>query len=318
MSKTSYWSITELFPRFDSTHLNMFRSQCSKSEKSLLESMFQVDEIVNQQRSSEFLISTSLYCRPHNPGAPRIDPITVETLKLPHQGVRNGRSWWDTYLQPLIRDISRIKPPWVLRIHLSAELYFLIPLLRHQRVEFWIMNHPSENTVPGMLWRYLPLEEGTNLVARGTDSLWPDQQYWASATQMLKGPCRFYRNFFPTDMDRIFLVYRSIPGPLVVRQGLKLPFIEYAKAWIWFQWNDLWPRTASTPPGNEMRPKFGLSHWAKYGQDEQFLSHWLYYIACEEGLYTVTSGNNKSEIFKYDRNYVKSRSEHSMFIEWMP
>lgn len=314
MNSDTDWSITQLFPRFGEEQLKRFQEESTPEERAELDSMFEVVEVIDE-KFSNYVVSTSLYCRPHNPDQQRIHPITLENLQKPNRNVRNGQSWWETYLQPLLRDLDRIQPPWNLRLHLAEELKFLIPHLQHPRVEFRIMKHPSEFTIPGMLWRYLPLEDGVTLLARGADSLWPYKAYWDLVQGFSGSSCRFFRRFLPRDLDRTgSLVYRTIPGPLLVKEGEPLPYTEFAKAWIWFQKNDLWPRTARLAwlPGEVS--KFGLEHWAKYGQDEQFLSHWLYHLACEEGLYTAINEVNRSVIIDHDRCFVESHDPEAVFV----
>jgi len=310
------WAITDLFPRFGEEQLRRFEAESIPEERAELDRMFEVVEVIDE-KFSNFVLSTSLYCRPHDPDRKRINPITLETLQKPNQSVRDGNSWWDTYFQPLLRDLERVQPPWNVRIHLAAELKFLIPHLQHHRVEFWIMKHPSELTIPGMLWRYLPLGEGVTLLARGADSLWPHQDYWDMVEEFSGSSCRFFRRFLPRDLDATgSLVYRTIPGPLLVKAGESIRFIEFAKAWIWFQKKEIWPRSARLPWLPCGATKFGLEHWAKYGQDEQFLSHWLYYEACEQGLYTVIDKENRSIVINYDRQFVAEHDLNAKFVEW--
>src|SRR5690606_26357955 len=94
----------------------------------------------------------------------------------------------------------------------------------------------------------LPMEDGVNLIARGSDSLWPHIPYWDLLHDFNDSPCRFLRRFLPRDQDATgCLLYRSIPGPLAMKEGPSIPYAELAKAWIWFQRNNLWPRTAHLP-----------------------------------------------------------------------
>lgn len=311
------WSITELFPKFGDVQLNEYRTKSSPTEREELDSMFEVVDKIDC-KPTNFVLSTSIYCRPHNPGPKRIEPLTVENLKIPHPSVRGGKAWWNIYFRPLLADLDRIRPPWIVRVHLAEDLDFLLPHLKHPRVETWIMKHSSELTMPGMLWRYMPLEEGVNMIARGADSLWPDPGYWHLLRDFNESPCRFFRRFLPRDQDGSgSIVYRAIPGPLVVKEGSRIPVVDYAKTWIWFQRSGLWPTVARLPWLRDPAPKFGMQHWAKYGQDEQFLSHWIYHLACGEGLYTVTDAGHSSRIASYDMGYVESVDRNASFLEIM-
>lgn len=306
--------IAQVFPTFGTAQLDRFLREKIDEELRTLNKMFQVVDILNPQ-PSDFVVSTSLYCKPHDPEMPAIETLTIENLKNRHPGVRHGGSWWQEYIEPLLRGINRIPEPWSVRIHLAPDLLFLEKHLRHPRIEFRIMCHNSECTMPGMLWRYLPLNESGVIMARGTDSIWPDDSTYKHIESMLKSDAVLFRRFRPRDRDADDMcVYRSIPGPLVIKVDNPLNFTQMAKAWLWHAMHDLLPAEVTAPFFEKSLPKLGMSHWARYGQDEQMLSHWLYYVAAAKGIYTVIDKNHQSQIWPFDQEYLQSQSSNSKTV----
>jgi hypothetical protein len=83
--------------------------------------------------------------------------------------------------------------------------------------------------------------------------------------------------------------YQTIAGGLLIKPQNGLGFTAAAKAWISHQRRGFWPKVAQVHGGAGFIPRFGLWHWATYGQAEQFLSHWLYYCLAERGLFTAVN-----------------------------
>ena len=308
-------TICDFFPPFGQPEVARCLREQTDAEREELDRMFEVIEVRNPQ-TSDFVISTSLYCQPHDPEKKRLPSLTLEALQQRHPSVRGGSSWWSEYFLPLIQQFDKVMDPWTVRLYLAPDLLFLESFLRHPRVELRIMNHVSENTIPGMLWRYLPLDDGVNLVARGADSFVPSPGILRLINQMLGGPNLLFRHFLPRDIGGARLViYRPVPGPIVVKGCEGMGFTEAAKAWVWHQKRGLWPRTVRIVD-SDGKPveakKFGMSHWARYGQDEQFLSHWLYHIAAQEGIHSAITRNHTSKLWDLDLQYTNAANRNSM------
>jgi hypothetical protein len=310
--------IDHFFPKFGEREIKRFLRECDATERVELDRMFTVREVIDSKKG-DLVLSTSLYCWPHDPEKSRIEPVTLENLQTPHPSVRHQQAWWDVYFLPLIRQFDQVQDPWVIRIHLAHDLEFLIPHLRHPRVEIRVMDHCSHFTMPGMLWRYLPMEERVTMLARGSDTLWPGRKIVEAIERMLAGPNVLFRRFLPIDYDKaMFLVYRTVPGPIVSKPDLHGGFVAAAQAWIWHQQHGLWSKNVELlgPDGEiyEM-PKFAMSHWARYGQDEQFLSHWLYHRAAPQGIHTVIDADHLSGLWSKDWEFVRSKNPSSVLEE---
>ncbi len=308
-------TISDFFSPFGEDEISRCGHERTPDEREELDRMFEVTDVRNELKS-DFVISTSLYCQPHDAEKERLSPLTLETLQKRHPSVRNGSSWWAEYFLPLTQQFDCVREPWSVRLYLAPDLLFLEPYLRHPRVELRIMNHISVNTIPGMLWRYLPLEDGVTMVARGADAFVPTSEILQSINRMIEGPNLLFRHFLPRDVDGGgFIVYRAVPGPIVMKGCEGLGFTEAAKAWIWHQRRGLWPLTVQMT-NEDGRPvdakKFGMTHWARYGQDEQFLSHWLYHIAAREGIHSTIPRNHRSKLWDLDLQYVTAANVSSV------
>lgn len=307
--------ITDLFPQFSAEHIGIYETQASARDQDELEQMFEIADI-RYPKNGDHVLSTSLYCQPHSPRVPPIEPVNIDNLRKPHPSVRNKNAWWDEYMRPLIRALDRIQPPWHLRLHLAPNLTFLERFVRHPRVEIRIMKHPSVSTMPGMLWRYLPMDDDVILMARGTDDLWPDRDVVSHVENAVREEFFLFRRHLPRDLDASgFLIYRTVPGPIVVRGCASLQFSRAAKAWIWWNQNQKLESTVAFGHPPQPTPKFGMAHWARYGQDEQFLSHWLYYLAVERSIYTMADKRHRSTVFDADMAFVRAmQAESRLFL----
>jgi hypothetical protein len=315
MNAVSATPMTHFFPTFGEAEVRRYQTERSPDEQRDLDQMFEVAEVLFP-KLGHHVLSTSLYCWPHDPENKRITPVNKETLQQPHPSVKGNDSWWNVYLIPLLLSLDQVRSPWTVRIHLAPDLEFLIPVLKHPKVELRIMRHISTNTIPGMLWRYLPLEDDVILMARGTDTLWPDRVVQAAIPRMLSGPNALLRRFRPIDINGAnFFVYRSIPGPILTKPGLGSGFTEAAKAWIWHQQRAYWPRHVDLPGADGEifeAPKFAMSHWARYGQDEQLLSHWLYYRAAQKGIHSIIDASHQSGMWDRDWTYLQATNPQSV------
>jgi hypothetical protein len=302
-------TLEQFIPCFGAPEIEEFEQLVTADERAELDAMFAVAEVINPQRS-DFVTCSSLYCRPHDPEKKELGELTLAQLQAPHPSIKGGLSWWDNYMVPLLRGIQKMPEPWSMRLYLAPDLISLLPYFCHARLEIRIMKHCSVNTMPGMLWRYLPAEEGVTLMARGADSFCPNPTDWGFMQRMLAGPNRLLRMCPQPDVDRSgFLTYRSVPGPIVLKPIAGLAVTQAAKAWIWHQRYRAWQSVVTVQDKLDSVPrqikKFGMTHWARYGQDEQFLSHWLYYRAAPLGIHSVVRRTSCGSLWKLDLDHLR-------------
>jgi hypothetical protein len=265
--------------------------------------LFKVEKVFNRTPAlkPKVIVSTSLYWGTHWPQEhSRIEP-TLEDLNRPRSSVRDGGSWWENYFSPFLRGCEeRLPEGWIHRVYLASDLAFLVDKIP-ETVEIHLMRNCSWGTIPGMLWRYLPMEEPVFCVARGADNyfLGGYQQVVALALQLGTFLVRNTISYWQDNLNRF--VYRTIQGSCGVKGPI--PFVPYAAAWVrQTQLNSLSPRVEAFP----YLLHIGLDHWAEYGQDEQFLSRWLYYLAGAEKTITLVEPIGNHDLFIRDIQYWQS------------
>lgn len=265
--------------------------------------LFTVESVFNRTpaRNPKVVVSTSLYWGTHWPREQeRVEP-SLEILKCPRPSVRDGGSWWQTYFSPFLLGCGEPLPEgWIHRVYLASDLAFLIDEIPAS-VEIYLMRETSWGSIPGMLWRYLPMEEPAFCVARGADNyfLGGYQQVVALALQLGSFLLRNTISFWQDNFNRF--IYRTIQGSCCIKGPV--PFVPHAAAWV---------RQAQCDPLSQRVEAFpyllhiGLDHWAEYGQDEQFLSRWLYYLAGTMKTITLVEPIGNHEIFIRDTQYLQS------------
>lgn len=240
--------------------------------------LFKVLECHNPQPKSKVVVSTSLYW-----------------------GRGSVKNWQKKYIEPLLNGCEQSLPEdWSRRIYLSFDLAGMVRKIpRH--VEVNLMDSMSWGSIPGMLWRYLPITEDVFCFARGADN-WTLQQWEIDAVQQaVASQAQLYRHVWnPAYINAgVHWLYRTIRGTCGI-QG-PLPFLEAATQWIAYN------REQQPPQMVEGKPHFGLGNWQAFGQDEQFLCRWLYYIMASKKTLTRVSPVIQSDIFRQDMEYLESQ-----------
>lgn len=273
-------------------------------------SLFETSEVIHRSPTTApaAVVSTSLYWGTHLPESHRPIPPSLETLQRPLASVKNGASWWRQYFEPFLRGCGESLPPgWIHRVHLSADLAFLVDFIPPS-VEIRLMRESSWTSIPGMLWRYLPMEEPTLCIARGADNYELGGFRHIATLALCLGTflIRNTTSLWRDDKNRF--VYRTIHGSCCVRGPL--PFVPAAAAWV--AANRREPPPAHVPAFPELS-HVGLEHWGAYGQDEQFLCRWLYYRAASEKTIALAQPDGDHELFRRDLAFLQSRGElHSV------
>ena len=170
------------------------------------------------------------------------------------------------------------------------------------------MAESSWASMPGMMWRYLPVQEPSLCIARGADNyeLGGYQHYISLALCLGTFLVRTTINCWRDDRKRF--IYRTVMGSCAVRGPL--PFVPAAAAWIAL--NQQAPPDERTIAFPELT-HVGLGHWGAYGQDEQFLSRWLYYRAAGKSTMTLLHPDGNHEIFQRDMAFLQANGRlHSV------
>lgn len=265
--------------------------------------LFKVDRVFNRTsaRNPKVVVSTSLYWGTHWPqGQNRVEP-SLEMLQTRRPSVRDGRSWWENYFLPFLRGCEELLPEgWTHRVYLAADLSFLVDLIP-KSVEIHLMRESSWGSIPGMLWRYLPIEEPVFCVARGADNytLGDYQLVVALALRFGTFLIRNTISYWQDNHNRF--VYRTIQGSCAVKGPIH--YVSHAAAWVHQEQTDpISPMVEALPYLRHV----GMEHWSEYGQDEQFLSRWLYYLAGPMKTITLVEPIGNHEMFIRDIQYLNS------------
>lgn len=299
MTDAAFSSMRNVFPPFEE----------QTDDPSFLK-LFKVAEVLHPQRRDDLsvVVSTSLYWGTHGPHVYQPTRPTLTGLQTPTKSVRQGRSWWESYFLPFLEGVQEPLPEgWRHRVYLSSDLSFLIALIP-STVEIHLMAESSWTSMPGMMWRYMPAEEHVLCVARGADnySMGDHRQIIALALSLGTFLVRNTITFWRDDLSR--LVYRSIQGSCAIRGPV--PFIPAAAAWIAANQKELFSSQVTAFP--ELT-HIGLKHWGAYGQDEQFLSRWLYYLAAREKTITLVEPEGNHELFQQDMGFWQAHGKlHSV------
>ncbi len=275
-----------------------------------LPELFSVSDRINViPVAKKVVVSTSLYWGTHAPHLWLHRPASLKALQEPHLSGRHSVSWWGNYFLPFLDGCRQILPEgWVHRVYLARDLSFLIDFIPLD-VEIFLMEYASWESMPGMLWRYLPVEEDVLCVARGADNyaLGDYQNIVRVALDLGVFLVRTTTSDWRDVLNR--LIYRSIHGSCCIRGPLE--FKASAQAWI------IMNRDVAMAQEVKAFPELthvGLSHWGAYGQDEQFLCRWLYYLAARRRTLTLLHPDGNHELFKRDICYWNEEGRYHSII----
>lgn len=243
--------------------------------------LFEEERILNPQPPSKVVVSTSLYWSQRAQG-----------------------KWQSKYLGPLLKGCEQQLPEgWSRRIYMSADTAREASKIP-PHVEVRIMKNSSLGSIPGMLWRYLPITENVFCFARGADNWTLYGWEIKAANKAIESQAHLYRHVWNhhSVFESKYLLYRTVRGTCGI-QG-PLPFLEAATQWIAFN-------KRQRPAQNvEDKIHYGLKKWDSFGQDEQFLCRWLYYIMANKPTLTLVTPSEGSDLFRKDMEYLYSNGMH--------
>lgn len=258
-----------------------------------------------QVENPEVVISTSLYWGVRQPtdDLPELSPSMMMTRTIPEK--KNAkRTWWQTYLNPLIVGAhQKVHSTWEKRVYLARNLEFLLDVLP-SCLRVIVMEESCHVSMPGMLWRYLPLMEDTWCVARGADNYPLGDKLHAMVKQGVKVKASLVRHTFdkPVDPETKKFQYRAVAGSCCVRGPL--PFMENATNWL----------RVNREESHTLSKTFdgmhhtGMHRWDAFSQDEQFLNRWLYHDVVRRKGVVITEPrpNRNGRFYKMDDAFLTS------------
>lgn len=260
----------------------------------------------------EVVISTSLYWGVRQPTEtlPELSPAALMGREV--TGKKDSRgTWWQTYLNPLIVGAhQKVHSTWEKRVYLSRNLEFLLDVLP-SCLRIIVMEESSSVSMPGMLWRYMPLLEPTLCVARGADNYPLNDKLHAMVKDGVKNKAALVRHTFEPDTGPgSKFQYRAVSGSCCARGPL--PFLENATNWI--RINKENPHTL--PDTFDGLHHTGMHRWDAFSQDEQFLNRWLYHdVVRRKGtVITEPRPDTRGKYYKVDAEFLEANGcEHHVF-----
>lgn len=281
------FSLTDAYPIFQFNQQNV-------DEKYL--DLFSIDHVVNKLEGDN-IISTSLYFGPHY----------SDTLE----------EWEKRYIKPIIENIVFLPDGWHYEIFISPDCEKYIDRIKHPKIQFNIMKHNSTNAIPGMLWRYIPMKYSEKIIAFvGMDT---PQLPHPNYIHFLNTGYKLIRwgGFVDINEHELF-VYKPIQGSFLCK--IEDPNIEYAMgAWIQSESHRIEISKNKTSTTINFRhvlyegkkhKVFGTQSENCYGQDEVFLSCYLYPQYKDLSVCLINGGNHKKSAkntaFDSDISSIKS------------
>jgi len=194
-------------------------------------------------------------------------------------------------------------------IYLCPTLEYLVPELSGSTV--YLMREPSNDSLPGMLWRYLGLSNGGPLTFRGCDNAKLDHSAYRLIHEVTAGHslARLKTYCRPVDSNNQW-IYRTCPGSISTNLPAIANISNLLSAW-------LTTPVQTTIYWNEIPyPVFGTHSPTAYGQDELFLCHWLYHKVLELGpIFTlIHPAGSDSSALTLDLEYVNSINPNSKSV----
>jgi hypothetical protein len=265
------FSITDAFPTFNYNKLLISKEFLN---------LFEIDRVINKLEGDN-IISTSLYFAPHY----------NESIE----------DWEKRYLTHLLKKIDEIPSEWHYEVFLSPDCEKYLDKLSHPRVQINVMKNISSNALPGMLWRYIPISYPNKklaFVGMNTPML-----PWRNLLNFLDKNYKLIRwgGFVDLNEQNVF-VYKPISGSFIC--NIYDENIVYAmSAWMQSEKNRV---DKSRLKNNtelhfskvmyegRLYDLFGTQLENCYGQDERFLSCYIYPRFKNQSLCIVTGNHERS------------------------
>jgi hypothetical protein len=286
--------------------------------KEEISELFIIDYVVNKQTQIN-CISVSLFCQ-------NVDNTYFEEHPSPSTEV--GSKWYDKYFKQLLQFIhdfndSEYKNNWKIRIYLEPKLSNMISLIKADNVEICVMKKNSIGAQPGMLWRYLSLDNKNLNCVLATDIDQPFKETtkhlnvvetcegrYPKSVLIRKMP--YYKDAYSdtgfkiaakSDAVNVTVVLGSMVGFYPKRSSINIEELmikymclrmdRYESKYPHLDYNSDAPDTIFNKP---IKNNLGWGgHWYTYGFDEKFLKAVVFPYFAQRGE-VISILNEKNEI----------------------
>lgn len=299
---------TDIFPFLSEEMLDDYEASVSAEDKELLDSYFQIKEIYNAQPNKPHCVSTCLFWKDGYRASPDLPPPNMDRLiHAARYGLVKRVNPWFSYVEPLLHTTpmaAQANPDVAFVVYVAHDMAFLVPDLVDAGWEVRLMAHSSVRHSPGMMWRFLSLEDEGRLVTCIDADRIPDVEGELARTRLMHESglgCWRIPGYYNQRPDAQEITYRPIlGGHFGARSGLEISAL--AKAFIWHVMQEKMPAHAELP-GCIPLP-LHASKWPEYGFDEWFLMTAIYPRLAFDGILTFMPTDAKSLIMPIDIEYA--------------
>jgi hypothetical protein len=303
IAPTMSW--TEVFPYLTDDLLDEYQAQATAEDRAQMRESFGVRSIINEQAEKTHIVSFTLFWKHVNSADPALPPVTPRRM---HQARRLGLikrfDAWESYVEPMLLEgpeIIKNHPHINFRIHLAADLEFLVPQLAACGYEIALMRSSSERYAPGGFWRFLPLsEKGKIITFMDTDRMRFAASEIARTESMERAGLGIWRvpGYYNAEI-RDNVRYRPLLGGHFGARG-GWPVKKWMHAFVWHSLRGTMPTMAEIP-GCGPR-KINATAWPNYGCDEWWLQS-VYPHLARKGVLTFLPTNARGPMIPLDIEY---------------
>jgi hypothetical protein len=308
-------SWTEAFPVFTDAQVEEALGQFSPDDEAVFQNEFGIDSVSGRTGvPGGHLLVFSLFCKATSSEDGEVAGLTAEMLKAPADfGLKFRHNPWDHYVEPLLQHgpaIVTSRPDLTLRIYLAQDLKFLVPMLA-PFAEVVVMKGSSVRSAPGMLWRFLPLDEGRYVTVLDADLASTSLIKIRVTERLFEAGLGYWRIPVPFDLNSDNeIIYRTMAG-CYWGCRVQLPITDLLKAFRWQQIRNQVPRLATHPWKLRKFVLFG-SNWPDYGSDEYFKNLVLFPRLAESGTLTIMHKPSRSWLLPLDIEYITWANRNSV------
>jgi predicted SAM-dependent methyltransferase len=303
-------SWTTVFPVLTDEMVDEYQAGATATEKARLDEWLGVEAVFNARHDLREVAALALFWKNVDVGEPDLPEPSEEALRSDrYRSERSGLTPWEAYVQPVLDGAAKLRhshPEVNLVVHLARDMAFLTDRLVVEGCEVRLMRSSSLRLMPGLLWRYLPLQDEPVDVVSILDADGVVGAGWIldRSARLKQGTVPTWRrpNAYADEVDTNGkLVYRPIIGwPFGTR--VKLPIRQLMEAFIWHSLRGNLPLEIHYP-GRGVVPIFG-TEWPGYGFDEWFLMVAVYPRLAAEGMITDIESAKGGFLLGLDLEYA--------------
>lgn len=307
-----------MFPILDEEMIELFEDEATAGEREEFEKLFGIEDTIRPTLARQDekdpgggpypreIVSITLFWKHVGLADPDLPPPTRDLLvNTERYGLNKRFSPWESYIEPMLtsmREARDLYPEVTFRVHLAADLDFLIPELVEQGWEVNLMKSPSIRYCPGGFWRFLALEEDalvTIIDADRVPEVCPEIERTRAMHQLGLGLWRV-PGYYNSDLNH-YVRYRPILGGHFGARGGE-PVRRLIEAFLWHTRRDSMDNTVMVPGIGE-RPIL-FAQWPGYGFDEWFQLAALYPRLVRKGTLTFIPHDARSALLPADIDYA--------------